>query len=201
LDILEIATLTLTALTACGALWAAWTTKKAAEGQLLNIFLTEYGSLQMRDDLRLLRNWEAEHGERFDEIWYKALHNRNDPLHATAERVDRARGHVWLDYFRKAVRLYEAKYVDRHFVEEVGRVHGINTMYHIVAPLGRALENGKWTDEPEFKKLQDICGTFGEGNLLAPVPLPDGTSALPSRVIGYAKKNRKSARRRHAKDR
>lgn len=169
-------TLVLTALSAMGALGAAlaaWrsarATTLAAEAQLFSVHYADYGTAEMLRALRVLRMWKSENGDEFEVKWKRAL-DANDPK---AHEVDQARRQVRF-YFFRALRLYEANYVSKRFVEELAAVDGINILYDIVEPLEYAL-NARY-DNSRFEKLRSLCGRARTGRLIAPISVKAGVS-------------------------
>ncbi len=162
--------LILTATSAVGALCAALAsaysarqTRLASEGQLFSDLYAEYGRPEMLKALRILRNWKSEKGYEFEVVWKNSLDSRN----REAGEVDEARRHVKA-YFMRAVRIYQAGYVSKRFVREVCSVDGINILYDVVEPLEYALNPA--FDGSKFELLRKICGRYGTGRLIAPVP-------------------------------
>ncbi len=69
---------------------------------------------------------------------------------------------------RKALRLYESGYVRTAFLEEIGKLDGINIYYDIVEELEYAL-NAAY-DQDTFRKLSSLLGRGGTGRLIRPLP-------------------------------
>ncbi len=173
----EQLTLVLTALTALatlGAAIAAWrsarATTRATEAQLFSTHYATYGTPEMLRALRVLRSWKSEKGDEFEVKWKRAL----DAGEKQAHEVDQARRQVKF-YFFQALRLYEAKYVSRRFLQELTAVDGINILYDIVEPLEYAL-NARY-DSSRFEKLRNLCGRARTERLIAPVPPAPRTSS------------------------
>ena len=148
---------------AIAAFRAARETRKSVEAELVLQFLDHYASDEMLNALRVLRMWEAEHGEGFEKVWRERL----DLQVPEAHTVDQARRRV-KNYFLNALRLFESQYVDREFLAEVCSVDGINIFYDIVEKLELAL-NEKY-DQSRFQRIADLCGRARSGELMDPVP-------------------------------
>lgn len=166
------ATLVLGAISALGVLGAAvaaWlsarATKRAAEAQLFSALYSEYGASDMLRALRILRAWRSDQGDEFEVEWKRRL-DRGD---LQAQEVDGARRRV-KHYFIHSLRLYEAGYVSKRLLKELGAVDGVNILYDIVEPLEYAL-NANY-DHARFARLRKICGRARSGRLMAPVPPP-----------------------------
>lgn len=164
-------TLTLTAMSAFGALGAAvaaWlsarATTRATEAQLFSSHFAVYGTPEMLRSLRILRLWKSDNGEEFEVKWKIAL----DAGEAKAHDVDQARRQVKF-YFFRALRLHEAGYVSKRFLKELAAVDGVNILYDIVEPLEYAL-NASY-DRSSFEKLRRLCDRTRTGLLIAPVPV------------------------------
>jgi predicted PurR-regulated permease PerM len=169
-EVVQIITLFLTAISALGAVGAAiaaWFSAKATqsteEAQMYIQFMNEYGSDEMRDNLRRLRNWYNEQGQEFAQKWLEAL-EKGDPK---AQEVDRARRHVTF-YFYKAVNLLDAGLVSKPVVRRIASVSGIDIWYTIVEPLDKALNPDY--DKRSYETLRKICGRYITGQLLRPIP-------------------------------
>jgi len=173
----------LTAISALGALFAAiaaWRSARASrdavEAQLLSNQMEEYGADKMLYALRTLRNWKADKGDEFEGKWRKAIETDDQ----AAQKVDRARRTVKF-YFYKALRLYQSGYVSKRFLKDVCAVDGINILYDIVEPLEYAL-NPRY-DKNNFDSLRQICGRYGTGMLIRPVPVPSTQENKESTLI------------------
>lgn len=154
---------------AIGALWAARATKLAAEAQLFCGFMEQYESVEMRDNLRILDDWEHKHGKGFEEKWIDALQQREDQeAFKVADEVDQARRLV-VFYFHKAVQLYELGYTKKNFFKATAcSVSGINILYDIVEKLEGALNPDY--DKSTFDKLRQICGRHSSGREIKRIP-------------------------------
>jgi len=162
--------LILTAISAVGTLGAAigsflsaWSTRRTSEGTLFAIHYKEYGSPEMLRSLRVLRMWKFDQGDEFGPKWKKLL----DAGNPKGQEVDAARRQVKF-YFMEALRLYQAGYASRKFLQELASVDGINILYDIVEPLEYAL-NPRF-DSSKFDLLRKLVGRVGTKTLIAPVP-------------------------------
>lgn len=170
----EYITLISAAVSAVGAMIAAvasWlsarATTRAAEAQLFSSQYSDYGQAEMLTALRVLRMWRADNGEEFAKKWKSGL----DAHDSSSSDADIARRHVKF-YFFRALRTYEAGFISKKFLKEIGNVDGINILFDIVEPLEAQL-NAKY-DKASFDKLRRICGRARTGELLPPVPPPSG---------------------------
>ena len=169
--ILTLGTLVITAIiaiaswrSAAAARKSAVATQLATEAQLYSQFLAEYASDEMLNALRTVRSLEARRGEGFAKQWLEELRGA---VPGSAHDVDKGRRQVRA-YFFRALRLYEAGYVDEDFVKNVGSADGINVLFDVVEDLERALNPDY--DKAGFDKLRELCGRPRTGRLIEPVP-------------------------------
>jgi hypothetical protein len=127
--------------------------------------MAEYSDEKMLYALRTLRNWKAEKGDEFERIWRQDIESGD----LEAQKVDRARRTVKF-YFYKVLRMYKSRYVTTRLLKDICAVDGINILYDIVEPLEYALNPGY--DKSYFDILRKICGRYGTGKLVRPVPIP-----------------------------
>lgn len=128
-------------------------------------FVENYRVQEMRNALRTLRMWEAEHGAGFVEKFRERI-KKGDPK---ADAVDEARRHVKGYFIDSALGSYELGSVTLPFLQKVTAFAGINILYDIVEPLEQAINPNY--DKSKFERLRQLCGRFGSGELLTPIPV------------------------------
>jgi hypothetical protein len=129
-----VASAIFTAVSALGAFYAAWATKKAAQAQVLLDLLRHYSSVDMSDALRTLRAWHRDHGDAFASHWW----NRFKEQYPGAVEVDRARRMV-TSYFQDADSLWRADLISEKTLRVAVDKAGFAVLIHVCSPLEREL--------------------------------------------------------------
>jgi hypothetical protein len=129
-----------TLLSAGGAWWAAYNTKKAAEGRLFFELMSEYATEGMHNDVRSLCRWGRENNKNLEgeglkekaQNWIKSL-NSGD---VEADKIDLSHRHVTY-FFDTLSRLQDLKYIEENLVK--GICEGMSPrIIDIILALGEA---------------------------------------------------------------
>ncbi|MCJ7546993.1 MAG: hypothetical protein MUP30_09275 [Deltaproteobacteria bacterium] len=162
---------------------AAWRSaiaaKKATRAQLYIRLMEEYGSRQMSDALRGIKEFSERQSissalRELKKILPDAQKLQNDAtvLNAydfSADKVGmKLKGQAQIDsyrrvvkyYFIKLLRLRENKFLSKKLMKELGKVAGIDIFYDIIQPIEFALDED--FDFSNFEKIKKICGRYDE---------------------------------------
>ena len=138
---------------------------RSNETNLFLKFVEKYRAREMRDALRTLQMWKAEHGEEFAEKFHEAI-KMGDPK---ADAVDEARRYVKSYFIDDALGLYELGSVTLPFLQKVTAFAGINILYDIVEPLEYAINQKH--DKLKFERVRELCGLNDSYEFLDPIPV------------------------------
>ncbi len=155
----QLMILSLTAVTAFGAVWAAFgawgsalATRRATEAQLCSSMFDKYVDDKMRNALALLAELKRERGADLAEQWLVARSGGE----SWAVEADLARRHV-TGYFVNLAQLYEGNLITKRLVKTAGCLQaGLTIFYEICEPLERAL-NPRGYGKQYFDILRKVC--------------------------------------------
>jgi hypothetical protein len=108
--------------------------RKIADAQVLVRFRERYSEDQMSRDLRLLRDWKEQQGERFAVIWHERFLIRE----TGAMDVDAARRRV-SHYFSWIGELYNGSFISKQMALLLYKLDGSEVFLEIVEPLDAIL--------------------------------------------------------------
>ena len=149
----------LSSLAAALAVSAAWrsvvVTRRAAEGQLLLMLLTEYSRPEMANSLRILGAWRNDHDANYAAAW-KAARDAKDPA---ALQLDAARRMVSHFFFRIAC-LRRAKLIGSSSQRELCELDGLGVYFRVVEGFEEVinLNYSRWP----FAMLKELCVKFNK---------------------------------------
>ncbi|MFA5393347.1 MAG: hypothetical protein WC081_04225 [Candidatus Ratteibacteria bacterium] len=138
-----------TTLAAVAAWQATRETQKKTAADILMKITDAYASPEMLTGMKLLSEWQKNHGENFAKVFGELRRSNYDEI----EQIDKARRR-FSHYFHQIRLLLECGYVDKFFVKKTVSKEQVEFLLRIIEPLGKSLNPDY--DQTTFRTVEAI---------------------------------------------